>query len=96
MDKWKFNSARDVSMPARERHRSYLREGGLVETSLRLVWWSGVRLSLTLFHRIAFRGREHLPPEPRFVIVANHQSHLDALLIGSALPLRMRDQWTQV
>ncbi len=63
----------------------------MVETTLRLIWWSGVRLSLTCCHRIGYHGLEHLPQQPPFVVVANHQSHLDTLVIGSALPLRMRD-----
>lgn len=91
MEDWEFKTARDIGMTRRERYRSYQREGGLVETSLRLMWWSCVRLSLTCCHRIEYRGLEHLPQQPPFVIVANHQSHLDALIIGSALPLRMRD-----
>ncbi|HBJ37023.1 MAG TPA: 1-acyl-sn-glycerol-3-phosphate acyltransferase [Planctomycetaceae bacterium] len=92
MDDWEFKTARDIGMTAHERHRSYEREGGLVESALRLIWWSGVRLSLACCHRIAYHGLEHLPQNAPFVVVANHQSHLDALIVGSALPLRMRDQ----
>jgi 1-acyl-sn-glycerol-3-phosphate acyltransferase len=91
MEDWEFKTARDIGLTAGERYRSYQREGGLVETSLRLIWWSCVRLSLTCCHRIGYQGLEHLPQKPPFVIVANHQSHLDALIIGSSLPLRMRD-----
>ena len=91
MNEWKFETARDLNLSAHERNRSYVREGGLLETSLRWAWWSSVRLSLSCFHRIAFHGCEQIPAEPPFVVVANHQSHLDTLIIGSALPLRMRD-----
>ena len=63
MEDWEFKTARDIGMTARERYRSYQREGGLVETSLRLIWWSGVRLSLTCCHRMEYHGLEHLPQQ---------------------------------
>jgi 1-acyl-sn-glycerol-3-phosphate acyltransferase len=92
MTDWELKPARDLELPPRERHRHIWRESGLVETVVRFTWWSSVRASLTVFHSIDFRGRQHTPPEPPFVVVANHQSHLDALVIGAALPLRLRDR----
>ena len=37
-----------------------------------------------LFHRLAVTGRENLP-EPPFVLIANHTSHLDALTLSGVL-----------
>jgi 1-acyl-sn-glycerol-3-phosphate acyltransferase len=92
MDDWKFEKARDLHLSTQERHRSTFRESGVIETTMRLIWWSGVRLSFKLYHRIEFHGQENLPASPSFVIAANHGSHLDALVIGAGLPLRLRDQ----
>ena len=52
------------------------------------MWWSLVRGYLRTFHRLRVHGREHLPTEPPFVIVANHASHLDALCVGTSLPMK--------
>ena len=75
-----------------ERYRSHRREGGLIESSVRLVWWSVLRGLFRTWNRLQIIGREHLPAEPPFVLAANHASHLDALLLTAVLPLRWRDQ----
>ena len=54
------------------------------------LWWGVVRVYLKVFHRLRIEGREHLPSEPPFVLVANHSSHLDALVLAAALPARHR------
>jgi len=43
---------------------------------------------LRTYHRLEIRGRENLPKESSFVLVANHTSHLDTLCLLAALPLR--------
>lgn len=88
MDDWELKPARDLDLSRRERHRSSLREIGLVEATGRWMWWSLVRGYLRTFHRLRIHGREHLPTEPPFVIVANHASHLDALCVGTSLPMK--------
>jgi 1-acyl-sn-glycerol-3-phosphate acyltransferase len=75
-----------------ERYRSQWREGGLVESTLRLGSWVWLRTMFRVWNRLTVHGREHLPAQPSFVLVANHASHLDALVLGSILPLRRRDQ----
>jgi hypothetical protein len=60
------------------------------------MFWYGVRLVvhvllrawLKVWHRYRVIGREHIPRNEPFVMVANHASHLDALCLLSALPLR--------
>ena len=47
-----------------------------------------VRPFLTLFIGLRVRGREHLPREDPFVVIANHSSHLDAAVLLSLFPLR--------
>ena len=92
MEDWKLEPARDLGLAGLERYRSPWREGGLVESALRLGWWASLRATFRLWNRLKVRGAENLPREPPFVLVANHASHLDALVLGSLVPLRWRDQ----
>jgi 1-acyl-sn-glycerol-3-phosphate acyltransferase len=92
LEQWKLEPARDLGLSVMERYRYQWREGGLVESTLRLGSWVWLRTMFRVWNRLAVHGREHLPEEPSFVLVANHASHLDALVLGSILPLRRRDQ----
>ena len=47
-----------------------------------------IRGWLRSYHRFEIVGREHLPNDSGFVMVANHSSHLDTLCLLAALPLR--------
>ena len=64
----------------------------LVETITRVGWWSLIRFYLAFYHQLRIDGRAHLPTRPPFVLVANHTSHLDAMILGSVLSRRMRDR----
>jgi 1-acyl-sn-glycerol-3-phosphate acyltransferase len=92
VDDWKLEPARDLGLPPLERHRSARRESGLPESVLRLGWCCLLRGVFRTWNRLEVRGREHVPAEPPFVLVANHASHLDALVLASVLPLRLRDR----
>jgi 1-acyl-sn-glycerol-3-phosphate acyltransferase len=91
VDAWKIDPAHDLGLTGMQRLRSLKREGGLVESVARFGWWGFVRLWMRLLHRLKIYGHDNLPSEPRFVLVANHASHLDALALGCAVPLRWRD-----
>jgi 1-acyl-sn-glycerol-3-phosphate acyltransferase len=92
MDAWELKPARDLGMTPRERFRSLRRESGLLQTATHLAWSSAVRAYLTVGHRLEVHGQEKLPPKPPFVIMANHASHLDALVLASSLPWHLRDR----
>jgi 1-acyl-sn-glycerol-3-phosphate acyltransferase len=92
VDDFKLEPARDHGLAGRDRQRSYQREGGLVSTISRFAWWSMVRTSLKVLHRLEVQGHENIPENPSFMLVANHASHLDALVLGAILPLNLRDQ----
>jgi len=85
---WKYQTAEDLDQPLIERLRHFPREPDLLVYTFRSVGALIIRGWLAAYHRLAIRGREHLPSERSFVLVANHSSHLDALCLLSALPLR--------
>ncbi len=88
---WQLKPARDIDLSPRRRLTSRAREWGLVGTATRFVWWLLVRRYLRWVHRLTVTGRAHLP-EPPFVMIANHASHLDALTLAAALPWRLADR----
>lgn len=77
-------------MPPAEAARSLKRESGLISSCTQHAWWGFVRSYLKIYHRVEIHGREHLPLRPPFVLVANHSSHLDAMLLAAFLNPRMR------
>jgi 1-acyl-sn-glycerol-3-phosphate acyltransferase len=92
MQPWKLEPAHDLGLPPVDRLRSLDREVGLISTGMHLAWWSMVRGYLAVWHRLEIVGRENLPAKPPFVLIANHVSHLDALVLAAPLPWRMRDR----
>ncbi len=49
-----------------------------------------MRAYLRIVHRFVILGRDRLPQDAPFVMVANHSSHLDAIALCAPLPLRLR------
>ena len=92
MGKWEYEPARDLGLNTAERWQSLHRESDLFETGCHMAWACGVRLYLRLWHRFEVEGRANLPAAPPFVMVGNHASHLDALLLAAPLPLGIRDR----
>jgi 1-acyl-sn-glycerol-3-phosphate acyltransferase len=90
MDEWQYRPAADQHLPPQERLRSVRREVGLVGATTQMLWRVVSRSYLRLYHRLAVEGLEHVPARPPFVMVANHTSHLDALVLAAALPWRLR------
>ena len=85
MKEWRLRPARDLGLSPTERLRSLSRERGLVGVTLNGLWRRTVRAYLAVAHRLEVEGGENLPPEPPFVMIANHCSHLDALALAAAL-----------
>ena len=92
MQEWKLKPARDHGLSPGEQLRSTRREGGLINTITSFGWYSFVRAYLRVYHRLTVEGRENLPASGPFVLVANHASHLDALMLASSVSSRMRDR----
>lgn len=88
MDLWHYERAADLEQTLAERLRRFPREPDLTVYGLRTLAALVVRAWLRVYHRLRIEGREHLPGEGSFVMVANHASHLDTLCLLAALPLR--------
>jgi 1-acyl-sn-glycerol-3-phosphate acyltransferase len=91
MNDWQYEPARDLGLQTNQRHCSPLRESDFTSSVLRLGWLTTVRTILKCWNRLEIHGLENLPAQPPFVIVANHSSHLDTVVLASALSLRWRD-----
>ena len=88
MDAWHYESAQDLDRSLLERLRGFPREPDMLVYSTRLIAALLLRSWQQLYHRLTITGREHLPADGSFVLVANHASHLDVLCLLSALPLK--------
>lgn len=90
MANWNFEPAKDTGLPPAERLKSVHREPGLVSSAARLAASTATAAYLRIYHRLTIRGAHHIPPEPPFVLVGNHESHLDALMLAAAIPHTLR------
>jgi 1-acyl-sn-glycerol-3-phosphate acyltransferase len=90
VDDWELRPARDHGLSFLERLRSVSREDGLPAAGIRHAWWWLVRCHLAVWHRLTVHHPENLPRTFPFVLIANHSSHLDALVLTAALPWHLR------
>jgi 1-acyl-sn-glycerol-3-phosphate acyltransferase len=88
MEEWRYQPARDLALKGEERRKSLLREVGLESAVSCFLWRCLTRSYLFLGHRLQILGHENLPKRGSFVLIANHSSHLDAIVLAAALPSR--------
>src|SRR6516162_9976514 len=84
MRPWQYEPAPDIEWPLLERLRRFPREPDFLVCLVRCLVALFIRAWLRLYHGFTIVGRENLPTERSFVVVANHSSHLDALCLLSA------------
>lgn len=92
MEPWKLEPARDHGLPPAERARSLKRESSLLESIGHTAWTIAIKAYLRTYHRLSIEGAQHIPRKPPFVLIANHASHLDALVLAAALPTSLCDR----
>jgi 1-acyl-sn-glycerol-3-phosphate acyltransferase len=88
MDEWHYDPAADLDEALLEQLRRWRREPGKLLCGVRSLAAVALRAWLRGYHRLTIVGRQNLPLHRSFVLVANHVSHLDALCLLAALPLR--------
>jgi len=86
-DEWQYEPAKDINQSLEESLRDFPREPVMWVYAIRSFAAGCLRLWLRLFHGFDVKGRENLPLEKSFVLIANHTSHWDALSLLSVLPL---------
>lgn len=88
MDSWRYEPTEDFDKDPIERLKSFPRHPDLLVYAVRALTNLLIRAALRVWHRFEIVGRENLPAEGSFVLVANHSSHLDAPALLSVLPLK--------
>jgi len=89
-DDWRYEPAKDLHLPAQQALRSVVREPGLIGATMTQAWWLVASAYLHVRQTLRIEGRQHLPRETPFVLVANHSSHFDALVLGAAVRTGLR------
>lgn len=87
MENWDYRPTEDFDRTPIERLGAFPRHPDMLVYALRYLLHGVLRVYLRVWHRFRIVGRENLPLDRPFVMVANHGSHLDALSLMSALPL---------
>ncbi len=85
---WHYDTAKDSGRSFVDRLKKCPREPDPFVYAARVAAAVAIRRALRIYNRFDIVGREHLPRNGSFVLVANHASHLDAVALLSALPLR--------
>lgn len=92
MHDWTYQPAQDHDLAGMQKLASVRREPGLPTLLFNQGWGMLSASFLKLGCRLRITGRDNLPPRGPFVMAANHCSHLDALCLNAAMPMRLRHE----
>jgi len=87
MQEWHYDPTPDFDQTPIARLRGFPRHPNLFIYAARSLANLVMRTILRFGNRLEIEGREHLPVDESFIMVANHASHLDAPSLMAALPL---------
>ena len=85
--RWRYQPAEDLDQSLTDRLRNFPRKPDMFVYGARATAALAIRGWLRVYHRLEIIGRENLPADRSFVLVANHASHLDTVVLQAALPL---------
>jgi 1-acyl-sn-glycerol-3-phosphate acyltransferase len=88
MNQWHYDPTADLDQAMIERLRRFLCKPSMLICGVRSLAAAVVRCWLRIYHRLTIVGRQNLPANRSYVLIANHASHLDTLCLLSALPIR--------
>lgn len=91
MEPWHYDPSADLDPALLERLDAFPRKPNVFVSAARALAALVVRGWLRFFHRFTIVGRENLPADGSFVLIANHASHLDALCLLAAIPVGRLD-----
>ena len=92
MQNWQLRPAHDLGLPPNQQFQSVRREAGLFNAITHLACYTFIAIYLKLFHRLSIEGHQNLPACGPYVLVANHASHLDSLVLASAVSWQMQSR----
>lgn len=87
-DDWTYQPSESLDENFVERLKRFPREPDMTVYIARTATALIIRSWLKAYHRLSIQGTEHVPDSGSFVVVANHTSHLDTLMILSAFGKR--------
>lgn len=92
MKEWSYHPSPAIQRSISENLTVFPRERDMTQTIVRFLWNIALRLFLKIYFRLQITGKEHLPRNQSYVLAANHSSHLDAMCLLSALPMKLIDR----
>ncbi|MEY4630220.1 MAG: hypothetical protein RIQ81_340 [Pseudomonadota bacterium] len=87
---WQMKPAKDLGLGPLERAKSLRRDPGPVSFFSRNIFWAMAHSMLKTWNGFTVEGRHNLPENMPFVLVANHSSHLDVMMMTLSVPVQMR------
>jgi 1-acyl-sn-glycerol-3-phosphate acyltransferase len=90
MKPWTYTPSPLLDKTLAERLTTFPRDPTLTVYGLRFVGMLFLKAFFACYFRLRILGRKRIPKSGAFVLVANHGSHLDAVALACALPVR---QW---
>ncbi len=88
MSKWLYTPSKSTQQTLSESLGDFPREKDISHSLIRLGWNILLRSFLRCYFRLEIRGKENLPKDQSYLLIANHSSHLDSLCLSAAIPLK--------